>query len=166
MGLFWDATCHMREQSSTLSKPLLASVVPALALLAVATVAYAGDPIQVSGDKSKPGPVDARPVDADIFKSLNKSKGPVLKGLNQLVVPSQAVDPQEERRLKNARDEKKNWMLLEPGELQKRDDEEQSKFGGRSVPPREPVTADRGLLGCGAATSKHQFTGPLARRQI
>src|SRR6267143_1871561 len=123
----------MREQSSTLSKRLLASAVPALALLSVATVAYAGDPIQVSGDKSKPGPVDARPVDADVFKSLNKSKGPALKGLTPLVIPGQSMDPKEERRLKNVRDEKKNWMLLEPGELQKRDDEEQGKFGGRSV---------------------------------
>lgn len=133
MGLFWGATCHMRERSSILSKPLLASAVPALALLAFAALAYAGDPIQVSGDKGKQTPGgDTRPVDPNAFKSWNKSKGPALNGLTPYIA-GQSSDPKEDRRLKNARDEKKNWMLLEPGELQKRDDEEQAKFGGRSV---------------------------------
>ena len=133
MGLFWGVTRHMRERSSILSKPLLASVVPALALLAFAAVAYAGDPIQVSGDKDKQSPGDTRPVDPNAFKSWNKSISPGVNGLTPYIASDQSSDAKEDRRLKNARDEKKNWMLLEPGELQKRDDEEQAKFGGRSV---------------------------------
>src|SRR5207249_10122190 len=111
----------MREQSSTLSKRLLASAVPALALLSVATVAYAGDPIQVSGDKSKPGPVDARPVDADVLKSTNKSKRQALTGPTPLAISAQSIDPTEERRSKNDRDEKKHRILPAPSPLQSPD---------------------------------------------
>jgi hypothetical protein len=122
----------MREQSSTLAMRMLASAVSALALV-LASPIFAGDPIQVSGDKNKQAPADARPVDPEVFKSWNKTKGPALKGLSPYIFGPGQVDPKEERRLKNARDEKKNWMLLEPGELQQRDDDEQSKFGGRSI---------------------------------
>lgn len=112
-------------------------VVATLALALFLGVARGGDPIQFSNDKAKPAPANNRPVEADLFKSWSKPASPsAAPGLNSLtplvITPSRTLDPKEERRLRNAREERKNWMLLEPGELQKRDDEEEAKFGGRA----------------------------------
>jgi hypothetical protein len=100
--------------------------------------AVAGDPIQFSGDKAKPAPggVETRPVDNDVFKGWNKSKGSVSAPLNPLtpfITPGRSMDSKQERRLKNVREERKNWMLLEPGELQKREEQEEDEFGGRGL---------------------------------
>src|SRR6185503_11245458 len=108
----------MRMQNWTLMKRALAS-----ACLSFAAFAYAGDPIRISGgDKNKSVPNEAREVERDAFKSWNKNKAPgsPLNSLTPFVGP-QMIDPKEERRLKSVQDEKKNWMLLEPGELQRRD---------------------------------------------
>lgn len=108
-------------------------VVATLGLLLFLGSARAGDPIKFSDDKAKAAPANERPVDSDIFKSWNKSSGRSGSPLNSLtpfITPGQSLD-KEDRRLRNAREERKNWMLLEPGELQKRDDEEELKFGGR-----------------------------------
>ena len=126
----------MREQSSIFSTRLPAGAVCALALLFFLCISRAGEPIQVSNDKSKSAPTDPnQQVDADMFKTWNKSKRPIGSPLNSLtpfIGPGQ-VDPKDERRMKSIREEKKNWMLLESGELQKRDQEEGDKFGGRTV---------------------------------
>jgi hypothetical protein len=129
----------MREQRANSWKRRLAGAAPAavLALSLSLIGAQAGDPIQFSGDKGKPAPgAETRPADTDVFKTWNKSKTPAgarLNALTPFIVPADPMDPKDERRLKNARDERKNWMLLEPGELQKREEEDQNQFGGRSV---------------------------------
>lgn len=110
-------------------------VLATLALLLCLGPARAGDPIQVPTDKAKQAPVNNRPVHADIFKSWNRpntpSAGSKLNSLTPFITPGRP-DVREEKRLKNERIEKKNWMLLEPGELQRRDDEEEAKFGGKA----------------------------------
>src|SRR5688572_2940349 len=110
-------------------------VLATLALLLFMGPARAGDPIQVPTDKAKQAPVNNRPVDADIFKSWNRPNTPAagskLNSLTPFITPGRP-DVKEEKRLKNERIEKKNWMLLEPGELQRRDDEEEAKFGGKA----------------------------------
>lgn len=119
-----------------LSMRLPAGALFALALLLFASVGRAGEPIQFSNDKAKPAPGGPQPpLDADLFKG-SKSKRPPSARLNSLtpfITPGAPTDSKDERRLKNIREEKKNWMLLEPGELQKRDEEEESKFGGKGV---------------------------------
>jgi hypothetical protein len=117
------------------SMRMAASAVAALALLMSVAAVRAGDPIQVGTDKTKPTPAENRPVDADVFKSWNKSKfsTPQVNPLTPFIVPGRSLDQRDEKRLKNERDERKNWMLLEPGELQQRDEEEEQEFGGKAV---------------------------------
>jgi len=116
---------------------MLAGAPGVAALLLSLCIGHAGEPIQFSNDKAKPAPTDPQqPVDADMFKTWNKSKRPAGSPLNSLtpfITPGRGMDPKDERRLKNMQDEKKNWMLLEPGELQKREEDEEGKFGGRGV---------------------------------
>jgi hypothetical protein len=115
---------------------MLAGAVSASALLLSLTVVHAGDPIQFSNGKAKPAPNETRPGDKDVFKSLNKSKAAPASPLNSItpfITQGRPTDSKEERRLKNIREEKKNWMLLEPGELQQREEDEERQFGGRSV---------------------------------
>jgi len=127
----------MQERSSKVSVRMLAGAVSASVLLFSLAVAQGGDPIQFSNDKAKPAPNQAQPVDADVFKSGNKSKAPSspLNSITPFITSGRgaALDPKEERRLKAIRDEKKNWMLLEPGQLQQREEEEEGQFGGRNV---------------------------------
>lgn len=113
-----------------------AGVVATLGLLLFVGAASAGDPIQFSGDKARPAPANEKPaIDSDLFKSWNRpatTRSPSsVNPLTPFITSGRSLDPKEERRLRNAREERKNWMLLEPGELQKRDDEEEMKFGGR-----------------------------------
>src|SRR5687767_6719970 len=113
-------------------KRMQAGVVATLAAVLFLGTARAGDPIQFSGDKAKPAAANNRPVDADLFKSWNKAGTPAASSINTLtpfITPGRTtMDPKDEKRLRNARDEKRNWMLLEPGELDKEDAEEE-KYG-------------------------------------
>ena len=118
-----------------LSTQLPAGMLCALALLFFLSLARAGEPIQFSNDKAAPAPNDpTQQVDRDMFKTW-KSKRPVTSPLNSITpfITPGPVDPKDERRTKSIRDERKNWMLLEPGELQKRDQEKDNEFGGRGV---------------------------------
>jgi hypothetical protein len=128
-------TCHMREQSSNFSMRMPNAAVAAAALLFSLSAAKAGDPIQFSPDKSKPAPTETRPVETDVFKSWNKGKAPAsrLNSLTPFITPGRPLDSKEEKRLQNARDERKNWMLLEPGELQERDEQEENEFAGNGL---------------------------------
>ena len=118
------------------STPTLAGALAALALFFSLPVARSGEPIQFSNDKAKQTPGNPQQPDADLFKT-SKAKRPASAPLNNTLTPfinyGGSLDPKDERRLKNIRDEKKNWMLLEPGELQKREEEEESEFGGKSI---------------------------------
>ena len=126
----------MRDKSSMFSTPMLAGVMPALVLLFSLLLAHAGEPIQFSNEKAKPAPGNPQQPDADLFKS-QKAKRPASAPLNNTLTPfiryGGSLDPKDERRLKAIREEKKNWMLLEPGELQQRDEEEENQFGGRGI---------------------------------
>lgn len=139
----------MREQSSIWSKRLLAGAVLALVLLLFGHASRAGEPIQFSNDKTKPVPSDPQqPVDTDMFKTWKTKRAPSspLNVLTPFVIPGHAIDGKEERRLKNAQDERKNWMLLEPGELQKREEQEEGEFGGKGVAIDKDDSQDRNYL--------------------
>lgn len=129
-------TCHMREQSSKFPTRLPAGALFALALLLFVGLGRAGEPIQFSNDKAKQAPTDpGQQVDTELFKGSKSKRPPAarLNGLTPYISLGPNVDPKDERRMKNIREEKKNWMLLEPGELQKRDEDEEGKFGGKGV---------------------------------
>lgn len=118
-----------------LSTRLPAGALFALALLLFAFIGRAGEPIQFSNDKAKSAPADPQQqVDADLFKGskFKRPPGARLNVLTPFITPG-GTDPKDERRMKNIREEKKNWMLLEPGELQKRDEDDENKFGGKGV---------------------------------
>jgi hypothetical protein len=127
----------MREQSSIFETRTLSGALAALALLFSVFIAAAGEPIQFSNDKARstPGSPQQR-VDPDAFKSGNKSRisaGSPLNSLTPFITPGTANDPKHDKKLQNVQDEKRNWMLLEPGELQKREEEEEGKFGGSGL---------------------------------
>ena len=97
--------------------------IPALS----AFLAFAGDPIQFSGEKGKQGPQQEKKVDNDLFKSWNKDSAPnPLSGYTPYM-PAIRTDPKDEKRLRKEREEKRNWLLLNPGDLTGNDDE---GFGG------------------------------------
>jgi hypothetical protein len=99
-----------------------------LAIWALAAgLCFAGDPIQFSGEKGKQGPQQEKKVDNDLFKSWNKEGAPSpLTGFTPYI-PSTRTDPKDLKRLKKEREEKRNWLLLNPGDLTGDDDE---GFGG------------------------------------
>jgi hypothetical protein len=84
--------------------------------------ARAGDPIQFSTEKGKQSPVQERKIDNDLFKGWKREPTPnPTFGLTPYLPPIR-LDRKEEKRLKNARDERRNFLLLQPGELNKDDD--------------------------------------------
>lgn len=88
---------------------------------------FAGDPIQFSGEKGKQGPQQEKKVDNDLFKSWSKEATPSpLSGFTPYL-PTTRTDPKDLKRLKKEREEKRNWLLLNPGDLTGDDDE---GFGG------------------------------------
>ena len=118
------------------STPMLAGAFPALVLLFSLLLAHSGEPIQFSNDKAKPAPGSPQQPDADLFKTSRAKRppsAPLNNGLTPFISYGGSLDPKDERRLKNIREEKKNWMLLEPGELQQRDEDEENQFGGKSI---------------------------------
>ena len=90
--------------------------------------AQGGDKIVFSESKPQTDPnaaASASQKSGDLFKSWNKLEQPAFDYsiLGIPTLPRQAVDAKEEKRLRNARDEKRNWMFLKPGELQQKEEE-------------------------------------------
>src|SRR6478672_7400440 len=88
-----------------------------------------GEKIVLSDDKPKGDPNAPVKSGGDLFKSWGKVDQPGFD-YNVLGLPTirrnSALDKEELKRLKNIRDEKKNWLLLEPGELQRKEADKKS----------------------------------------
>src|SRR4051794_36504199 len=101
----------------------------AIAGLGLAAVASAGEKIVVSDDKPRSEPNAPVKTGSDLFKSWGKLDQPAFD-YSVLGVPTlprnSAVDKEEFKRLKNITDEKKNWLMLEPGELQRKEQDKKS----------------------------------------
>lgn len=108
------------------------------AVFLVGTLA-AGEPIQFSPGRSKVEPEAAEKIQANKSKS-GAAAGPstpydsidMMNSFSRDAVRRR--DPKEEKRLKNAALQKKNWAALEPGELQEKEDRE-TDFGIRNLNP-------------------------------
>lgn len=96
----------------------------------------AGDAILFPGDKVKPdtakiAPDKQGPAAKEAIKSWNNLPAATPRNLEFLPVPSVPVPrraSKDERQLKNERDEKRNWLLLRPGQLDE-EDEMKEDFG-------------------------------------
>jgi hypothetical protein len=113
---------------------------PAIAIRAIIALGlltplliHAGDKIEVPKDTGKALPNQEVKGGNDLFKSWNRMEKPGFEDaiLGIPMVPQiPRMTREEEKKWKNTRDEKKNWILLSPGELQRKDDEENAS-GGR-----------------------------------
>src|SRR5438093_58853 len=89
---------------------------------------YAGEAIIIPGEKSKAGPVPENRTAAprEIFRL--RDTGPGVSPLDVLGTPvspdqQKRLDPKEEKRRRLQALEKKNWMVVNPGELQAEEDD-------------------------------------------
>ena len=93
------------------------------------SIGICGEKIVLSGDKPSGEPNAPTKGGGDLFKSWGKVDQPGFD-YNVLGLPTiprnSALDKEELKRLKNIRDEKKNWLLLEPGELQRKEADKKS----------------------------------------
>src|SRR5215204_4874685 len=96
------------------------------ALFGAGSLAFAGDPIVVGREKPKAaaGP-DSKTTPREVFRlrdtGLDSSPFDVLSV--PLPPDKKLLDPKEEKRRRLQEIEKKNWMLVDPGELQAEEDE-------------------------------------------
>ncbi len=87
--------------------------------------AVAGEPIVFGTEKIKVEPGKEKVPAQGPFR-LEKLTSPApfdLNGLTPPIVPRINSGPRKDKRQQNAEDEKKNWLLLDKGELQEKDDE-------------------------------------------
>lgn len=130
----WRAGCaspvDMRTAKTNRIRPALLTL-SAVVTLGVVLTATAGEPIRFSGDKSKPAPnaPNKFPQERNSTLSSIPSASP-LDGLNSPALNSRRMDPKEEKRMKNAKLEKENWMMVDRGDLQNEDAENEG-FGIR-----------------------------------
>src|SRR5258708_4537125 len=90
----------------------------------------AGEKIIISDNNAKAAdPTEQRKVKSDLFKSFNKLDQPVFN-YELLGIPTlpRGLSRKEEKRLENKRIEEKNWIWVDSGELQRKE-EEKSIFG-------------------------------------
>lgn len=95
----------------------------ALACCHPAGLLRAGDPIVFSADKLKVPPELERNKDKDLLRSW--STLPRHEPFDGYFPPSDStlsIDPRQQKKWKNNQAERKNWLVLEPGELQNLDD--------------------------------------------
>jgi hypothetical protein len=110
--------------------PTRAAVAVAAVLGASAAMLQAGDPIILPGHKSKTEPAQSTPFGKEIPKGSERIRpGPAQEETPAVVVPPTRLDPKRARQLKNERDERRNWMFVEEGELQNKGKDD---FGIRS----------------------------------
>src|ERR1043166_9752052 len=93
------------------------------------SIAIGGEKIVLSDDKPKSEPTPAAKRGEDLFKSWSKVEQPGFD-YNVLGLPmiprNTSLDKEELKRLKNINDERKNWLMLEPGELQRKEADKKS----------------------------------------
>lgn len=100
----------------------------AIVVLVAARVS-AGDALQFSNTKSRPDPNQKPKLQDEAARSRLDfgSRGPVDQVTPGVFKPDRR-DPRAERQARNAEDEKKNWMVLDPGQLDA-EDEDNAAFG-------------------------------------
>jgi hypothetical protein len=90
---------------------------------------FAGEAIIVPGENGKSAlPSDAKPLaPREVFRLRDLGPGPSpFEGIPLIPETKKRLDPKEEKRRRLQQIEKKNWMVVEQGELQK--EEEQKNF--------------------------------------
>lgn len=101
-------------------------------LLATSHISQAGEPISFSGSKVVEKPVQPSTAQKEALRTIDTPNSPFEFDEHK---PStrerRGYDRNRARRAKNARDERNNWMWVDQGSLQERDDKE-SGFGIRS----------------------------------
>ena len=114
---------------STETRPILGRFLAGatLAFWMSGPAVFAGDPIILSTQKPKINPELEKSFDKDLLRSW--SKLPNRTPLDGYSSPSEStpINPRQDKKTRDAQAEKKNWLLLEPGELQDQDDE--ASFG-------------------------------------
>lgn len=126
----------------------------------------AGDPIIITKEKSKNESKLEPPTESRFGLDLFKPWERMPSGSPFDVTPPSSTerttpyDRKREKKLQNAEDERKNWLLLEPGELQKKDDEEYS-FGVRdyNLDGIDKENTSRNYLFYGLAESRNSGQG-------
>jgi len=101
-------------------------VLASLAVLGGWSLALAGDPIVVGGEKPKVTPgAESKATAREVFRL--RDVAPDSFPLDVLSIPllpeKKRLDPKEEKRRKLQELEKKNWMLVDQGELQAEEEE-------------------------------------------
>jgi hypothetical protein len=93
---------------------------------------WAGEAIQFSNAKSHPDP-NQKPTlpGASTRSGFNLGTRGPMDHISPGLFESRRRSPREERKAQNAEDEKKNWMVLDPGQLDA-EDNETSGFGVKS----------------------------------
>ena len=113
----------------SLAMKWLRAAIALAVMLSLPVGLWAGEAIQFSNTKSHPDPNQKATLSGASRPGLSLgSQGPL-----ERLPPgyqSRRRDPRAERKLQNAEDERKNWMVLEPGQLDAQDEEE-SGFGVR-----------------------------------
>ena len=121
---------------SLVSLTLLLALVVNLTSSGFLTQVQAGEKLNITGQKTRLHPSQDKKNSADFKNSLANSyiQAPYdgsTKPRPRLDTPSR--NSKLDRKLQNERDEKANWALLSPGQLQANEDQEQYNFGLREV---------------------------------
>lgn len=115
-------------------KKLVAIASSGAVLVAGVMPVKAGDKIIVSDDKGKSDPrTELKTGGGDLFKAWEKLETPGFdySVLGIPTIPRGSIDSKLEKRLRNEADQQRNWLILPPGELQRRQEEEDAA-GGRT----------------------------------
>jgi hypothetical protein len=115
---------------------------------------WAGDPIDFSGGRGKSSAPKESKMDEERLKGLqNSTRTSILRegappdSIPSITNPRDPRDPREERRQRLAREERKYFLLYEPGELQKKDSEgKDTGLGNYSLGGRDQKTVGRNWL--------------------
>jgi hypothetical protein len=100
-------------------------VVASLAVLGVSSLAFAGDPIVLGGEKARVAPAaQSKTTARDVFRLRDTFPDSPFDVLSVPMLPEKKrLDPKEEKRRRLQELEKKNWMIVDQGELQAEEDE-------------------------------------------
>jgi hypothetical protein len=100
-------------------------VVASLAVLGASSLAFAGDPIVIGGEKPKTAPgTENKAAAREVFRlrdSVPDSPFDVLSV--PMLQEKKRLDPKEEKRRRLQELEKKNWMMVDQGQLQAEEDD-------------------------------------------
>jgi len=140
---------------NALSVKKLATLALVGAIFGCVVPARAGDKIVFSDDKPKGDPTAALKGANELFQSKSWKLDQPGFDYNLLGIPSiprnMPLDKGEQRRMDAIRTERKNWLMIAPGELQKK--EEDRKSLGVANRPLDDLDSDR-------STKDYTFTDP------